>query len=120
MTTVDLWTGPKILIWYNNINFCFTDACSEVEPKVNLTKVNRGELTFSWSPLASNCPTVQYNITSTDCGNCTRHTTNTSTTCAITLASTEIRNCTFSVRGELHGFAGRPSSPITVTLKGKI
>lgn len=37
---------------------------------VHLAAVTQRELTFSWDPLASNCPAVTYNINATGCGVC--------------------------------------------------
>ena len=84
---------------------------------VTLTDVSQGKLTFSWTQIDPNCPTVQYQIMS-DCGNCS--TTNTSATCSNLSLSTTERNCTFSVGSVICGFTGPSSNPITVTLKGMI
>ena len=83
---------------------------------VNLTNVRPDELTFAWTQIDPNCPTVQYNITS-DCGSCSTG-SGTSATCSnLQLSATE-RNCTFSIKSMICGFTGPSSNAVTVTLRG--
>ena len=87
---------------------------------VTLTDIRLDQLTFSWSQIDPNCPTVQYQNTS-DCGSCSLATpTSTLANCYDLQLSTIARNCTFSVRSEICGFSGPSSNPITVTLKGML
>ena len=93
-------------------------ACGIVRPTVNLN-ISAGLLKFYWSPLDSECSTVQYRIMS-DCGNCSRYITDEiSATCSELQLSETATNCTFSVQGMTRGFNGTQSNSTSVTLKGK-
>ena len=72
------------------------------------------ELTFSWSPVAPDCPAVHYNILASNCGNCPTFTSHTNVTC--TDVPTDGSNCTFAVQTVACGnLTGNVSEPISIT-----
>ena len=54
---------------------------------VTLSHADRGLITFSWSPVPSDCP-LSYRISST-CGDCPSATDNSNIDCSVTDLSTE-------------------------------
>ena len=72
------------------------------------------ELTFSWSPVAPDCPAIHYNILASNCGSCPTTTNHTNVTC--TEVPTNGSNCTFAVQTVVCGnLAGNASEPINIT-----
>ena len=70
-------------------------------------------LTFSWSPVAADCPGVHYNILASNCGSCPTTTNYANVTC--TDVPTENSVCTFAVQTVLCGtLIGNKSDPIRV------
>ena len=84
---------------------------------VTLSNISSDGVTFSWSQIDLNCPTVQYQITNPDCGNCSLSGDRSATCSNLPLSTTET-DCTFSVASVICGFTGPSSNPITLTLKG--
>ena len=72
------------------------------------------EITFEWTPFAPFCPTIHYNILSSNCGSCPTTTTNTTVTC--TDVPTDGSMCTFAVQTEVCGVTGNFSDPLTVVV----
>ena len=72
-------------------------------------------LTFSWSPVASDCPaTIHYNILASNCGSCPTTTNHTNVTC--TDIPTENSVCTFAIQTVLcETLIGNKSDPVIVT-----
>ena len=54
------------------------------------------QLTFSWGPVAPDCPVVSYNILASNCGSCPTTTNHTTATC--TDVPTDAKECTFAVQ----------------------
>ena len=74
------------------------------------------KITFTWSPVAPTCPSLHYNILSTNCGSCPTTTTNTTVTC--TDVPTDGSLCTFAVQTFVCGNVdGNFSDLIHVALK---
>ena len=72
------------------------------------------ELTFSWSPVAPDCPLIHYNILASNCGSCPTTTNHTNITC--TDVPINGSNCTFAVQTVVCGnLAGNASEPISIT-----
>ena len=61
------------------------------------------EITFKWSksPVVLDCPSLHYNITTSNCGSCPTTTTNTTVTC--TDVPTDGSVCTFSIESVVCG-----------------
>ena len=55
-----------------------------------------GELTFSWSTEAPDCPAVSYNIFTSNCGNCPTNSTHSTVAC--TDVKTDGSLCTFALQ----------------------
>ena len=71
-------------------------------------------LTFSWSPVTSDCPSLHYNILSSNCGSCPATTTHTTVTC--TDVPTDGSVCTFAVQTVICGnIVGDSSDSVNVT-----
>ena len=91
---------------------------SSAPDNIYLVDAQKEELLFSWTPVASNdCSGQKYSITS-DCGTCTI-TNMTTATCSDFQLTTNAVTCHFSVSSVVCDQAGDPSSPVSVTLKGK-
>ena len=85
---------------------------------IYLADAQKEKLVFSWNSVASNnCSALNYTITS-DCGSCTI-TNMTIATCSDLQLTTNAVTCHFSINSDVCNQAGDPSSPVTVTLKGK-
>ena len=74
-------------------------------------------LAFNWTPVISNCSTLQYSIVS-DCGTCPTVTNMTTATCSDLQLTTNASLCYFRVTSRACDLTGSPSSPTAVTLKG--
>ena len=73
------------------------------------------ELTFSWSPVAPDCPAIHYNILASNCGSCPTTINHTTVTCADVPTNNSV--CTFAVQTvvDLCGnITGNVSDPIRV------
>ena len=79
---------------------------------IDLTELGLRQLTFSWSPVAPDCPAIHYNILASNCGSCPTTTNHINVTC--TDVPIEQKTCTFALRsvvcGELAGILGNPIS----------
>ena len=82
-----------------------------------LTDVQPGKLVFNWTPVNSNCSTLQYNITS-NCGTCPTVTNATTAICSDLHLTTNASLCHFRVSSHACGLVGNPSSSFAVNLKG--
>ena len=75
------------------------------------------ELTFSWSPVAPDCPAVHYNILASNCGTCSTITSYTTITCAN--VPTDGSTCILAVQTVVCGnVTGNFSDSVRGTLKG--
>jgi hypothetical protein len=80
---------------------------------LKITDIQSGIITFIWDPVAPNCSSVQYTITS-DCGICPMITNSANVTCS----DQEIPSmCVFRVQSMICGFIGSSSAPIEQELK---
>ena len=73
-------------------------------------------LTFTWSPVAPDCPALHYNILASNCGSCPTTTNHTNVTC--TDVPTDNTVCTFAIQPVMCGsLVGNRSDPISITLQ---
>ena len=86
---------------------------------IYLSDVNKEEIEFSWTPVASNtnCSSLLYKITS-DCGTYPYVTSETRATCSDLQLTTSATECHFRVSSVVCDTSGDPSSPVAVILKG--
>ena len=87
---------------------------------VHLASIDTKKITFSWSPVLSNC-SIGYRITSMDCIACPSFTLNTVVNCTVTTNRTNRQDqmCTFYVQSVICGnYTGNQHSSVTVKLKG--
>ena len=69
--------------------------------------------TFSWSPVAPDCPAIHYNILASNCGSCPATTNHTNVTC--TGAPTENSLCRFAIQTvACRNLVGYISDPISI------
>ena len=92
---------------------------------VHLAEINSTHLTFHWSPISSNCDSIQYHITTSNCGICPNVTNSTSVTCYInglfTNSSRQLYLCIFTVQTVVcNNTAGNENRRIQVMLKSKL
>ena len=76
---------------------------------------------FAWSSSSHNCPALQYNVISSNCGDCPSTTAANSVTCSnVRVRSTPLVNtCTHIVQAVVcNEVLGAPSAPITILIKG--
>ena len=71
------------------------------------------ELTFTWSSVAPDCPTIHYNILASNCGSCPTTTNHTNVACID--VSTNGSNCTLAVQTvACRNITGNISEPISI------
>ena len=58
--------------------------------------MSKGNLSFTWNPVAPSCAAIQYNINADKCGRCITVTTSTSVTCTDVVVEDE-ELCSFGV-----------------------
>ena len=63
---------------------------------IALVDFGLNKITFSWNPVAPNCPAIYYNILASNCGSCPTTTNHTIITC--TDVPTNNSMCTFAVQ----------------------
>ena len=90
---------------------------------VYLAGVSPTGLLFSWNQ-TQNCPSLRYNISSENCGQCPNTTDSTSVNCSDFTILNSINLCTFAVQTIICGNSGAPlvgnfSDSVTVNLTGK-
>ena len=88
---------------------------------ISLALVNFGpkEITFSWNPVAPDCPAIHYNILASNCGSCPTTTNHTNVTC--TDVPTDDIMCSFAIQTAFCGnITGNQSKPLTfnTTIEG--
>ena len=83
-----------------------------------LSDIGPTHMTFEWSPLIFNCPSLQYIITSdSNCGTCPNATINATATC--TNMTINGHTCNLFVQTEVCGsIIGEKSKPLKVKLQG--
>ena len=91
---------------------------------MRVSKVARNRLEFSWDPVQSVCPDVEYKVTAENCGVCPRSTNNTSITCILDgFTATIDKVCLLSIQtavcGVTEGNRSRSTVTVGVSLKGK-
>ena len=84
---------------------------------VNITDELTGpiKLTFKWSPLVPDCPSIRY-ITEFDCGSCPNTTTNTEVVCTDIVIDNA--QCTFTVLTQICDSITGNINRVHLTLKG--
>ena len=88
-----------IAIHYSVMAYILSTAVPLPPPDaISIALVDFGvkEITFSWSPVASDCPTVHNNILASNCGSCPTTTNQTCVTC--TDIPTDNSMCTFAIQ----------------------
>ena len=79
----------------------------------NAAIISLRQLTFSWSPVAPDCPAVHYNILASNCGSCPTTTNHTNVTCTDVL--TDNNECNFAVETVVCGnITSNFSNPISI------
>ena len=73
-------------------------------------------LTFSWSPVAPDCPAVHYNILASNCGSCPTTTNHTNVTCTDIYVQTDGSTCIFALQTVIgERIIGNTSDPLVVS-----
>ena len=84
---------------------------------MTLTDATPHQLTFSWTAVVHECPSVNYTLTTSSCGDCPSTIDTPTTTCRIQPG--EPRTCIASVQAVVcDGILGEPSMASTFRLKG--
>ena len=74
------------------------------------------ELAFRWSPVASDCPAIRYNILASNCGSCPTTTNYTTVTCTDIPTNNSV--CIFAIQTVVCGnVTGNANNPIRVGVK---
>ena len=99
--------------------YTYTDPPPPPE-NIHLSKVDRNLLDFTWDPVQTTCPVVEYKVTAVNCGQCPAATYNTSITCIIDDISNLIDTlCILSVESIVCGVSGDNRSDFTTLLQGR-
>ena len=109
------------IIYTSNDHSCMTVAPYPPPDKVSISLVDLSSrrLTFIWSSVAPDCPTIHYNILSSNCGSCPTTTTYTTVTC--TDVPTDGDMCTLALETVVCGnVTGNLSDIVQGILKGII
>ena len=86
------------------------------EVSINLSELGPRRLTFSWSPVAPDCPAIHYNILASNCGSCPTTTNHTNVTCT-DIPIEHNAFCVFGIETVVCGdIAGILNNPISVSL----
>ena len=86
---------------------------------VHLSKVARNRLDFTWDPVQTTCPVVEYKVTAVNCGVCPTATHNTSITCVVDDVTTVIINlCILSIQNVVCGVTGENRGTFTAIPRG--
>ena len=86
---------------------------------VRLSEVARNRLDFTWDPVQSVCPDVEYKVAAVNCGVCPSATNDTNISCILNNMDVIYKVCTLSIQTVVCGFTSRNRSEnITATLKG--
>ena len=100
------------------IAYVLTDPPPPPE-NVHLSEVDRNRLDFTWDPVQTTCPVVEYKVTAVNCGVCPTATHNTSITCVVDDVTTVIDNlCILSIQSVVCGVIGANRSTFTAILRG--
>ena len=79
----------------------------------NVAIISLRQLIFSWSPVATDCPAVLYNIQASNCGSCPTTTNHTNVTC--TNVPADKKECNFAIQTVVCGnITGNFSNPISI------
>jgi hypothetical protein len=98
------------IIKINAVPFPPPDAIS-----LALVNFNPKEITFSWSPVATDCPSIQYNILASNCGSCPNTTNHTTATCTDLPSDGSV--CTLAVETVVCGnITGNQSKPLSFNI----
>ena len=82
---------------------------------INKNDYSSRELTFSWSPVAPDCPAIHYNILASNCGSCPTTTNHTNATCTKVPVNDSI--CTFAVQTVVcENITGNIRDPLNIIL----
>ena len=86
---------------------------------VHFSEFARNRLYFTWDPVQTTCPVVEYKVTTVNCGVPPTATHNTSITCDVGDVTTVIDNlCILSIQSVVCGVTGENRSNVTATLIG--
>ena len=83
---VDLYNNYYGTISYYNHKCVYIHLCTDPPPPpkdVHFSDVNRNRLDFTWDPVQTTCPVVEYKVNAVNCGVCPTATHNTSITCVV-------------------------------------
>ena len=112
------YTNPMIIITVlacmllTAVPFPPSDAIS-----IALGDFGLNEITFSWNPVAPNCPAVHYDILASSCGSCPTTTNHSKVTC--TDIPTDGSMCLFAITVICGDITGNVSDAAQGVLKGK-
>ena len=89
--------------------------------EVMLSKVYKGQLTFSWIPVSHICPSLHYNTISSNCGKCLSSTTADSVNCSNVTLTKKAYICTFAVMPVIcDSILGMASKAVGLLIEGII
>ena len=98
-------------------------VCSIADPcppptNVQLTNVNKTQLTFGWNAVISSCPVITYAISSTGCGTCPSTSVSNTTNC-VNYVTTNEQPCIYAVQTVICGnVVSVTNSTVQVMLRG--
>ena len=108
---------------HKEMNLKFTHYTVSYPPptEIILSEVNRGQLTFSWTPVSNNCSALHYSTISSNCGECPSSTTSSSVNCSKVILKKKTYICSFAVIPVTCGNTlGMASKPIALLIEGMV
>ena len=87
---------------------------------VQLVEANHTHLSFNWTQVSLNCPSLQYHIVASNCGECPNATRSSTITCSGNYAQfLSDHPCSFAVQTVVcNGLVGDASIAFNVTITG--
>lgn len=90
-------------------------------PNIYLTSISHGQLTFNWTFISQDCPTLYHKINSSRCGECPYNSTSNSVVCRNYKlnVSTSPQLCLLSVESVVcDSLRGLISEPVLLSVQG--
>ena len=102
------------------MNFVFFISVPSLSD-IMISNIENGQITFTWSPLSHNCPSLQYNTITSHCGHCPSTTTYTSVTCTNITLTRFAHICVFAVQPVVcETILLMASKPAAILIKGEM
>ena len=86
-----------VIINFNLLSITAVPYPPPDKPSLSIVDLGLRWITFTWSPVAPDCPAIHYNILASNCGSCPTTTNHTTVTCTDVPVEHDGDACTFSL-----------------------